>query len=130
MSDTQCKDCCIVSIPAYPQSGLQYQISVNQGQNLVLKSLGTSLGYYPADMITSTGIPMAPGSTWVSGASASSVLIITDQPLQVTLASESITQTLNVNQLLLVDDVYDSVTIQNPSTATETANVSVFYTQQ
>lgn len=121
-----CEDC-IVSLPVQPSTSMVFEVQVSEGIRSVIKRLGFARGYYPADNVGSSGLALAPGGSYSTGP-VTSLLVSTDQPIQVTVSVAGQAMTFNVKSLLILDDAYDSVTVTNPGAATQNAQVGIYTT--
>jgi len=121
-----CTDC-IISLPPQPKTSMKFAVEVSEGFNAVIKRVGTVIGYYPSNNIGTESIELTPGSsyTWSQGFSA--VCIGTSLPLQMTTASGTVVNTFNIQSVFVSDQGFTSVTLTNPSTATQTAKIAIFY---
>lgn len=122
-----CTDC-IISLPPQPKTSMKFSIEVSEGFNAVIKRVGTVIGYYPSDNVTTESVQLTPGSsyTWIQGFGA--VCIGTSLPVQATTAFNTIVNTFNIQSVFVSDQGFTSITITNPLNATQTANVAIFYT--
>lgn len=121
--------CGIISVPAHSRTSMRYEVQVEQGINLVTKKVGQQAAYVPSSGIGIEQVELAAGKSFISPA-VTSVCVMTDTPVQVTVVSGTVTMTFVVNSVLVLDDNYSSVTVSNPNAAPSTivAHVSVFYT--
>lgn len=118
-----CTDC-IVSLPVQPTNSLVFTVGVKECNNLVLKHVAQFETNYPATDITEMGVNLAPGGSYTTTA-VTAVVVNTNAPLQVTVSLAGNAFTFNVNNILVLDDSYDSVTLTNPA-ATGGATATVF----
>jgi hypothetical protein len=118
----------VVSLPVQPATTMKYEVKVSEGLNSVIRRVGTVSSYIGANTLAAESVTIAPNAN-VTVTGISSICIGTDAPLQVTLTIGAVSMTIPVNSTLVLDGNYDSVTIANPSAATATANVSLFYTK-
>lgn len=121
-----CTDC-IVSLPVQPTNSLVFTVGIKECNNLVLKRIAQFDLNYPATDITETGVNLAPsGSYTISKVTA--LCVHTSAPVQVTVSLAGNALTFNVNNVLVLDAPYDSVTILNQAASGgATANVFVAY---
>lgn len=125
-----CQDC-IISVPNNNPLSLKYSIDIQQGINLIIKHRGHVNGYYPSNQQSIQRVPIAPGGNLTIGGAEppTSVLISTDQLVQVTVIRGTLSTVFNVNQLFVCDDAaMTNVIVANPSDATTNANVLIAYT--
>lgn len=119
---------CIVSLPDQPKTSMRYEVSVTEGLNAILNHVGTVNGYYPSNTLGTENLSLAPGSSYTWTTEFASVCIGTTQPIQVTSALGAAINTFNVQSVYVTDQGFTSMTVTNPATATQTANVAIFYT--
>jgi hypothetical protein len=125
-SNPNCAEC-IVTLPVQPTTSLILSAEVREGNNAVLKQVASKTANYPAQNIYEVGVNLAPGASYTIGAT-SVTCIFTSSPLQVTFSLNGNLTTFNVNNLLILDDSHDSVTITNSAaTGGPTASVSISY---
>lgn len=119
-----CTDC-IVSLPPQPKTSLVLALEMFECDNLIRKSVARFNGNYPANNLTEVGISIAPGGSFATNP-VTAVCVTTDQPLQVTISTNGNLFTMVVNQVLILDGAYDSVTVHNPAAVGgNTANVFI-----
>lgn len=122
-----CTDC-IVSLPAIPKRSLSLVVKASVGLNLIRRQVGDFQGFYPADNVSDQAVQLAPSGVFGPVATGfKSLMIATDQPLQVSVTKAGVTSILTVNSVLVLDGAVDAFTVTNPST-TLTANASILYT--
>ncbi|QBQ74651.1 transcriptional regulator [Burkholderia phage BcepSauron] len=120
--------CGITNLPPVKPRTLRFRLNVTGGNRLVLKQLGEVDGIYGTDDMAAQSVGLSPGSS-ITLKKVTAFCLGTSAPVQVTLGISTLMTTINVNKVLVIDDAYDTVTIQNPSTATESAFLSVYYAQ-
>lgn len=120
-----CTDC-IISVPNNSPLSLKYKVTVQEGINHVIKHKGDVIGYYPCSSTNVQGLSLAPGATYAPTQSATSLLVATDAPVQLTIFRDLVAFTVTVNQLYIMDDAVTRFSITNTS-STVTANVFLSY---
>lgn len=124
-----CTDC-IVDLPQTDPISMKLEVYVSNGFKGVIRRIGTFTGYYPTPAVAQHSAALAPGDIYNSTTAVTALFVATTQPVTVSVTKATVTQTFTVNRLLILDDSYDSFSITNPGTATETANVTLDYTTQ
>ncbi|BAG41642.1 hypothetical protein [Ralstonia phage phiRSL1] len=115
-----CADC-IISVPNNSLLSMVYRVSVDEGQNHLIRHRGNVNGYYPAQSVSAQGITLAAGSSHTVNVSTSSILVSTNTPLQMSLVQAGVTvTTMTVRQLMIVDDAFSSFTLTNNGTTDAT----------
>lgn len=122
-----CTDC-IVSLPEAPSpNSLRLQVTVGNCYNLILKNFGTFVSNYPAAALTQEFIRLAPGGSYAGAIPFKVLFLYTTNPVQVTVTVAGVTFTYTVNNLLVLDTGYDSMTVTNLSGQTQNAEVSMCF---
>ncbi|WP_391857908.1 hypothetical protein, partial [Vibrio cidicii] len=126
-----CQDC-IVSVPPAPPASLRFRLNVVEGQNLVLKQVGTLSSIYPASGVGAIGQRLTPTTSMTLGP-VQGLAIATTAPLTVEVTTPTaVNITFNVNTMLVLDDKYTAVVITNSAPVaanSPNADVSVYYAQ-
>jgi len=121
-----CTDC-IINVPNDGPLSLKFKVDIQEGINHLIKHRGQVNGYYPSSELSIQSLQIAPTGSYSPLQSPTSLLVGTDTPVQVTLFRGTISFVLSVNQLLIIDDSFTSMSITNPS-ATDVANVLLAFT--
>ena len=122
-----CTDC-IITLPPQPKTSMKFSIEVSEGFNAVIKRVGTVIGYYPSNNLATESVQLTPGSSYTWNQGFGSVCIGTSLPLQMTTAFNTVVNTFNIQSVFVSDQGFTSITLTNPSTATQTAKIAIFYT--
>jgi hypothetical protein len=123
------QDCdCIVTLPEQSTTSLRFNMTVTEGQNLVLKNVGTLNATYPSDNVAEESLTLVPGQTFVLNQSVIALCVKTNALVQVNLIVNGIGMAFSVSKMLFIDETLDSFTITNPTGTNATnANVALFY---
>jgi hypothetical protein len=131
MSDIvgSCTDC-IISAPQSPVNTLNALLNVSLGRNQITRHLATVPVTFDATLgATMQDFALGGAKSIVLTRGAAGLILSTTAPLTVTTTKSiddgqsTITNTITVNSLLFLDDVYTSVTVTNQN-ATGTANIT------
>ena len=114
-----CTDC-IIAAPQTPVNTLNTVLKVSLGKNQITKHLATIPLSFDATLgATVQDFTLGGGKSIILNRGAAAFVLSTQAPLTVTTSKSinngqtTITNTLTVNSLLLLDDVFTSVTIAN-----------------
>lgn len=123
------QDCdCIVTLPEQSTTSLRFNMTVTEGQNLVLKNVGTLNAAYPSDNVAEESLTLVPGQTFALNQPVIALCIKTSGLVQVNLIANGVGMAFSVSKMLFIDETLDSFTITNPTgTGATNANVALFY---
>lgn len=119
-----CNDC-IISLPDVPKTSIKFNIDIQNGYNSIIKEVGAANGYYPSENLANESIEIQPGQNYQQSQQINALCVSTNTPIVLILTTSSSTITLNVNQVIILDDEYQSFEIQN--TGTTVAKVAIYY---
>lgn len=121
---------CIVDGPQSPSNTLNAVLKVSQGQGLILRHLATMPVTFDATLGLSTqDFSLGGARSIVLSRGSAGLIISTTAPLTVTTTQtvvggqSTITNTITVNSILILDADYSSIVIANPN-ASGTADIT------
>lgn len=124
----QTQDCdCIVSLPVQSTTSMRFNMTITEGNNLILKNVGNVNAIYVSDSLAEESVSVAPGQTYAVSSAVMALCVKTDSPVMANLLVNGQGIAFNVTNMLFIDEVLDSFEISTPSTATKDANVALFY---
>lgn len=122
--DPNCPDCCIISVPVPPKTGLGVTVEITEGRNLIRTRVGYVNHIYHSDSMGEASLTLTPGESYTI-TSLTSLFVSTDQPVNVTIIADGVSATLGVVRMLFIDNAYDKVIIENPATVASETNARV-----
>lgn len=103
---------------------MTFSVDVAENNNLIRKHVAFFDVTFPSLNLTEIGVNLAPQAAYTVGP-VDAICINTSDPLQATLAIGTELITVTINQVLMLDSGYDTVTLVNPALA-GTPPVKVF----
>ena len=123
------QDCdCIVTLPEQPTTSLRFNMTVTEGQNLILKNVGTMNATYASNNVAEESLTLVPGQTFNLNQPVIALCIKTTGLVQVNLMVNGVGMAFSVTKMLFIDEVLDSFSITNPAgTGAVNADIALFY---
>lgn len=123
------QDCdCIVSLPDQPTTSLRFNMTVTEGQNLILKNVGTINATYASNNVAEEFVTIAPGQTYTVNQPTVALCIKTSALVQANLMVNGQGLAFSVTKMLFIDEALDSFSITNPTgTGATNTTVALFY---
>ncbi len=130
-SNSNCTDC-IVTLPPQPTTSLRFNMNITQGQNLVLKNVGTINATYPSDSVAQESLTIQPGEFFSINQPMIALCIQVSSPILVNLNLGGGTAiAFNVSTMLFLDENLDGIEISVPTGPEAVAvTVALFYAIQ
>lgn len=123
------QDCdCIVTLPDQPTTSLRFNMTVTEGQNLILKNVGTMNATYASNNVAEESLTLIPGQTFNQNQPVVALCIKTTGLVQVNLMVNGVGMAFSVTKMLFIDEVLDSFSITNPTgIGAVNADIALFY---
>lgn len=123
------QDCdCIISLPVQSTTSLRFKMEVTEGQNLILKNVGTLNATYVSDSVAEEFVTIAPGQTYTANRNTMALCIKPSSMVQVNLTINGQSLMFSVSKMLFIDEELDEFAITNPaSTDAKSVDVAIFY---
>lgn len=124
-------DCldCIVSLPVQPTTSMRFSTTITEGQNLVLKNVGTINATYPSDNVAEQSVTIPPGQFYsLSQPLVALCVKVSSTALVNLLASGGTAIAVNVSKMLFIDEELEGFEISAPTgTNAPDVRVDLFY---
>lgn len=122
-----CADC-IVSLPVQPTTSMRYNMTISEGQNLVLKNVGTLNATYASDNVAQQLVTIQPGQFFSINQKMIALCIKVSSNAVVNLIGSGGAIAFNVSKMLFIDETLDGVEVSVPAGADAVpVTVAFFY---
>jgi hypothetical protein len=112
-----CTDC-IVSLPAQSTTSLRFNTTITQGENLVLKNVGTINATYVSDNVAQELVTLQPGEFFSITQNIIALCIQVSSTALVNLVMTGGTAVaLNVSKMIFIDEALQGVEVSVPTGA-------------
>lgn len=127
-SSSNCTDC-IVTLPAQPTTSLRFNMNITQGENLVLKNVGTINATYASDNVAQELVTIQPGAFFSINQSMIALCIkVSSAALVNLIMSGGTAVAFNVSKMIFIDEALEGVEVSVPTGASAVpVTVSFFY---
>jgi hypothetical protein len=125
---SNCSDC-IVSLPVQPTTSLRFNTIITQGENLVLKNVGTINATYASDNVAQEIVTIPPGEFFSITQNMTALCIQVSSTAVVNLlVSGGTAVAFNVSKMIFIDEALEGVEVSVPAGEDAvTVTASFFY---
>lgn len=118
----------IVSLPNQPTTSLRFNMTVTEGQNLILKNVGTMNATYASEGVAEQSVALPVGTFYSVTQPVVALCVKPSGPITVNLLIGGQGTLLNVTKMLFIDEELDGFEINNPTSSTATdVQAALFY---
>jgi hypothetical protein len=122
-----CTDC-IVSLPVQSTTSLRFNTIITQGENLVLKNVGTINATYVSDNVAEELVTIQPGAFFSITQNMIALCIQVSSPALVNLIMSGGTAVaFNVSKMIFIDEALQGVEVSVPAGANAVPVTVSFY---
>jgi hypothetical protein len=127
-SNSNCAEC-IVTLPVQSTTSMRFNMNITQGENLVLKHVGTINATYASDNVAQELVTILPGAFFSINQNMIALCIQVSSPALVNLIMSGGTAVaFNVSNMLFIDEALEGVEVSVPTgTGAAPVTVSFFY---
>jgi hypothetical protein len=125
---SNCTDC-IVSLPAQSTTSMRFNMTVTQGENLVLKNVGTINATYASDNVAQELVTIQPGAFFSITQNMIALCIqVSSTALVNLIVSGGTAVAFNVSKMIFIDEELEGVEVSVPAGAEAVpVTVAFFY---
>lgn len=127
-TNANCTDC-IVTLPVQSTTSMRFNMTVTEGQNLVLKNVGTINATYASDSVAEELITIQPGAFFTITQNMIALCIqVSSTALVNLIMSGGTAVAFNVSKMIFIDEALEGVEVSVPTGANAVpVTVSFFY---
>jgi hypothetical protein len=127
-TNSNCEEC-IVTLPAQSTTSMRFNMIVTEGQNLVLKNVGTINATYASDNVAEELVTIQPGAFFSINQPLIALCVKVSSVAVVNLIMSGGTAVaFNVSQMIFIDEPLQGVEVSVPTgTGAVPVTVSLFY---
>jgi hypothetical protein len=122
----------IVTLPVQSTTSLRFNMNITQGQNLVLKNVGTLNATYASDNVAQESVTIPPGEFYAVNQPIVALCVQVTAPAMVNLMlSGGVAFAVNVSNMFFIDEALQGFEVSAPAgTNAPTVRANLFYAIQ